>query len=301
MFFNILVGVDGRDGGRDAVALATQLVSPSERITLAHAYGDDWKPGRDGSLGRLARHRRSRQMLASERAAAGVDARLLVSGGSPVGEALHALAERRGSDLLVVGSCRRGPLGRVLLGDDTRASLNGAPCAVAIAPRGYTAKLGLARIGVGYDESPESGDALETARALAEHYGSKLSALSVISLQSIPYGEQISANLPEVARRLVDDEKQRLHGLADVDCDVTFGEPSDELARFSEQLDLLIVGSRSFGPVDRLLEGSTSNYLARRAHCPLVVVPRSASGLTEPRWRKHDGAMQAIHRGAFGP
>jgi hypothetical protein len=36
-----------------------------------------------------------------------------------------------------VGSSRHGVLGRVLMGDDARASLNGAPCAVAAAPLGY--------------------------------------------------------------------------------------------------------------------------------------------------------------------
>jgi nucleotide-binding universal stress UspA family protein len=58
---------------------------------------------------------------------------------------------------------------------------------------------------------------------------------------------------------------------------VTYGEPSEELAQFSEELDLLIVGSRSYGPVGRLFNGSTSNYLARRARCPLLVLPRSAA------------------------
>jgi nucleotide-binding universal stress UspA family protein len=276
MFFNILVGVDGHEGGRDAIALAKQLAKPWGRISLAHVYGDDWKPGRDGPLSRVARYQRSHQLLARERGLASLEARLFVSNGRPVGRALHELAERRGCDLLVVGASRRRPLGRVVFGDDTRASLNGAPCAVAIAPRGYTSELDLARIGVGYDDSPESARALELARALAEHHHSKVDALAVVSLLSIPYGEPISTDLHEVARNLVDDERSRLHDLTDVDVDVTFGEPSDELARFSEQLDLLIVGSRSFGPLDRLFEGSTSNYLARRAHCPLLVLPRSA-------------------------
>ncbi len=241
MFFNILVGVDGHGGGRDAIALAKQLSTPWEQITLAHACGDDWKPGRDGPLSRLVRHQRSHQLLTRERALAGLDARLYVSIGRPVGRALHALAERRGCDLLVVGASRRGPFGRVVYGDDTRASLNGAPCAVAIAPRGYTGESDLARIGVGYDDSPEAARALDLAHALAEHHDSKVDALPVVSPLSIAYGE-----------------------------------PGDELLRFSEQLDLLIVGSRSFGPVDRLFEGSTSNYLARRAHCPLLILPRTA-------------------------
>ena len=54
--------------------------------------------------------------------------------------------------------------GRVLMGDDTRAALNGAPCAVAIASRGYQCQPHqLETLGVGYDGSPESSLALGAA------------------------------------------------------------------------------------------------------------------------------------------
>jgi nucleotide-binding universal stress UspA family protein len=60
-----------------------------------------------------------------------------------------------------------------------------------------------------------------------------------------------------------------------VEGDVGYGQRGEELARFSEGLDLLLVGSRGYGPVGRLLNGSTSNYLSRHARCPLLVLPRS--------------------------
>jgi hypothetical protein len=53
------------------------------------------------------------------------------------GRGLHEEAERRNADLIVVGSSSRSLLGRVWVGDDARASLNGAPSAVAIAARSY--------------------------------------------------------------------------------------------------------------------------------------------------------------------
>jgi hypothetical protein len=44
-----------------------------------------------------------------------------------------------------------------MLGDDTRAALNGAPCAVAIAPLGYAdGRASICKIGVAYNASPES-------------------------------------------------------------------------------------------------------------------------------------------------
>src|SRR5579859_3719858 len=38
MFKDVLIGVDGRQGGRDAVALARELATPEARFTLAHVY-----------------------------------------------------------------------------------------------------------------------------------------------------------------------------------------------------------------------------------------------------------------------
>ena len=62
----------------------------------------------------------------------------------------------------MVGCSKRALLGRVLLGDDDCASLDGAPCAVAIAPRGYAASVApVVEIGVGYDDAADSDHALD--------------------------------------------------------------------------------------------------------------------------------------------
>ena len=38
---------------------------------------------------------------------------------------------------------------------------------------------------------------------------------------------------------------------------------------------LLVVGSRSYGPLGRLMHGSTSQQLARTCRCALLVLPRA--------------------------
>ncbi len=105
---------------------------------------------------------------------------------------MHELAEVPGADLLVIGSSRSGLLGRALIGDDTRAALNSARCAVAIAiaiaPAGYGQQPAVFReIGVGYDESPESDHALAVARTLAAEHGAKLSALGGVSIPALRF------------------------------------------------------------------------------------------------------------------
>ena len=156
MFREAIVGVDGSPSGRDAIALARLLVDADGALTLANIRGHDGAPEAADS----------ERLLATERDAAAVDAELVSLAAPSVGRGLHTLAEQHGSELLVVGSCRRGFAGRVLIGNDTRAALNGAPCAVAVAPLGYTHDLrGLRTIGVGYDGSAESEGALALARA----------------------------------------------------------------------------------------------------------------------------------------
>ena len=278
MFTNAGVGIDGEQGGRDAVALARRLWAPGGRITLAHVYGvglvlhGGWhhllSPQRAVALERLER----------ERDAAALDVPVVPFLDRSVGRGLHRLAESVAADLLVVGSCRRSLLGRVFLGSDTLFALNGAPCAVAIAPMGYAARpQEVASIGVGHDGSPESEHALAAARELARRHDSRVKVRAVVSLQSIPSGVPIPENWPDVAKQLMDDERGRLRDLAGVEGDVSYGEASEELAQFSEGLDLLIVGSRSYGPLGRLVSGSTSTYLAERGRCPLLVLPRSAT------------------------
>jgi nucleotide-binding universal stress UspA family protein len=58
------------------------------------------------------------------------------------------------------------------------------------------------------------------------------------------------------------------------------GRPGDELARQSEAVDVMLVGSRGHGPLAALLLGGVSHVLLARAACPVVVVPRGVtSGL----------------------
>jgi nucleotide-binding universal stress UspA family protein len=129
-FKNVLVGVDGRPTGRDAIALASQLVDPEGKLTLVHVHRDE-----------MAEREASHKLLEEERSAAAVEAELVSVASKAPGEGLHEQAKEQGADLLVVGSCSHGVLGRAVLGDDTRAALNGAPCTVAVATRGYAEQL----------------------------------------------------------------------------------------------------------------------------------------------------------------
>jgi nucleotide-binding universal stress UspA family protein len=59
--------------------------------------------------------------------------------------------------------------------------------------------------------------------------------------------------------------------------EAVLGLTGEELAAFGARVDLLVVGSRGYGPLRRLMLGSTSEHLAGHARCPLLVLPRTAS------------------------
>src|ERR1700678_2809278 len=134
MFENVLVGVDGRSYGRDAIALATRRAGAGAKLTLAHVRPGEVHPLVAGVPGVLEGERgEALALLESERAEADVQAELVSVVAASPGAGLHRQAEEQGADLLVVGSCGRSAFGRAMLGDDTRAALNGAPCSVAVA------------------------------------------------------------------------------------------------------------------------------------------------------------------------
>lgn len=279
MFERVLVGVDGNDGGRDAIALAKQLVSECGRITLAHIYPGEpfvWRGGNPAYW--PLEEEEVVAMLEKARSEAGIEADFRYSPVPPVGRRLHELAEEVDADLLVVGSSRRGLWGRVMLGDDLRGALNGASCAVAVAPAGYAhAPHTIHRVGVGYDGSFQSTHALTTARDLASQLGAELSAFQVVTVPARVYmeiGEPDAISVDVLA----DQARARIAEFGGVEPHAAYGDPAEELARYGDSLDLLVVGSRDYGPIGRLIHGSTSQELAHRCHCPLLVLTRAARG-----------------------
>lgn len=277
MFKNVVIGVDEREGGLDAVALGRKLVDPQGELTLVHVHlgdGHVWRGS--NSAYEAVEHEASLKLLESVRKDAGVDAQIRSVAAVTPGRGLHVTAETAGADLLVVGSSRSSLLGRVRVGGDTRAALNGAPCAVAIAPAGYAHDPGLMReIGVGYDGSPESQHAIEVGRRLAAQFGAKLSAFKAVCLPTYAFsGGYVGVN-EDLMDELVDDARDSMAELG-VERHAGYGYPEEELATFSMLLDLLIVGSRGYGPVGRLIHGSTSLTLSTMARCPLLVLTRAA-------------------------
>lgn len=279
MFENVLVGVDGSPNGRDAIALASRLTDPDGKLTLVHVHTGKLHPLHAIAPGLLAEEREaSARLLEQARASIDIDADLVSVVAMSPGRGLHQQAEDQQADLLVVGSCGRGVFGRAMLGDDTRAALNGASCAVAIAARGYAQHpKPIARVGVGYNGSHQSKAALAAAREIAAPSRATVYALQVVSIPSYGFVGLMPASMGDSVAELLKQASDQMERLPDLQGRAVYGLTHEELAAFGEEVDILVLGSRGFGPVRRLVLGSTACYLQRHARCSLFVLPRVAS------------------------
>ena len=289
----MIVGFDGRDESRDALRLAKEVaavrgaelhvavVLPRSRIPFEEAVaGAPLAEQLDAQVYEEA----ARDLEGTEFTRASLDGAV---GGRSAARALHEYAGEQDASLIVVGSSHRGKLGRVLSGSVAESLLRGAPCAVMIAPRGYARgdhpSVGL--IGVAYDGSPEADLALAEAERMAGALDAELRLIAVVPKPPSPGTQAFDLeDIHTSMRRELEKALQR--GAASVAKGTTAstvledGDPASVLADLGVELDLIVAGSRGYGPVRRALLGAVSARLARSAPCPVLVTPRG-SGPTD--------------------
>ncbi len=173
MFASVIVGVGAFEAGRDAVELAKALMSEDGEVALVYVESVVSEPAPEPRTGSEAeRQRFGLERLGRLRDDAQIPAEVLRIEARSVQRGLYGFAAGRGADLIVIGASRGTRLEHRLVGDDARAVLEDPPCAVAVAPAGYSARsTAIRKIGVGYGGSPESERALAVARGIAAERG----------------------------------------------------------------------------------------------------------------------------------
>jgi hypothetical protein len=80
-------------------------------------------------------------------------------------------------------------------------------------------------------------------------------------------------------------------------------DPADVLIRVSENLDLLICGSRGYGPLPAVLLGGVSRRLTAEARCSVIVLPRGVKASLDALMEASRGAAAglAIRHARAGP
>ncbi len=285
----VIVGHDGSDGGRDALALAVALADatgeqPTITVVGVYPYDPGYQSASETFEAKL--RQQTEDQLAGSRAefADHANLRFTVTRGSSPAQALHEIARDQGARAIVVGRSHTTAVTRPFLGSATEQTLHGSPCSVVVAPVGWATRAAApATIGVAYDGGENARNAVEIAADLARRTGAALRILRVLQAVPLWYGGALDPFPLDALRQDAEDDLRELCGrFADVRASgqVILGDTRQALER-PEGVDLLVVGSRGFGAVRRVVLGSTSTQLVRHAEVPLLIVPRIDDGTSE--------------------
>jgi nucleotide-binding universal stress UspA family protein len=297
----ILVGYDPRTldsapvrfGGAAARFTGARLIIGSVHAGAAAAADGGASPQVDEEL--AADATQALEDVERDLAGEGIPVECQALEGASAARALHEAAERQDAGLLVVGSTRRGAVGRVLPGSTAERLMHGAPCAIAVVPHGWQAGGGLKTIGVAYADTEEGREALRGAHALARRAGATLRVLTAVPSRFAMYAET-EARTAGVRGKDFDEVEGEyrvraeataraavagLDGDVAVEVDAFVEDPAEVLIRVSEHLDLLVCGSRAYGPLRAVLLGGVSRRVAAEASCPVIVLPRGVQASLE--------------------
>ena len=187
-------------------------------------------------------------------------------GATSAPRALHLAAVELGAGLLVVPR-----------GTTAERLLDGAPCAVAVVPtetgdedddREDDAEPGVAfaAIGVGLVETPEAGAAARGAELLARRAGARLRVLCAVR----PGNAELHRRVEESASAMLSAEPG-----VPIDIDVDGRDPCDLLVGASSEVDVLVCGSRCYGPHPATIRGGVTRRVTAEAACPVIVMART--------------------------
>jgi nucleotide-binding universal stress UspA family protein len=136
------------------------------------------------------------------------------------------------------------------------------------------------RIGVAYNDTDEARSALSAAIALARALQAELEIIGVISPESFTAPAVMGTGIATLRHDVERVVQQRIDAaLSEVPEDVTAhgvkvtGEAEELLTTRSGRLDLLVMGSRGYGPLHAVIADGLGGRVLRSAHCPVIIVP----------------------------
>ncbi len=280
MFRRILVGYAGDRAGRDGVLLASRLSQlTGASVSVAFPYHPLFATVPSAVAEQRARDELC-AMLADDPLPS--QARFHWSNSSWPIRALHELAPFEEADLIVFGAASER-LGRRHI-ELMERMVHGAPCAVAVAPDRYgdSGPAAIRRVAAGFVDTAEGRAAVLTGSELAKLAGQPLAVVSGSGLTGplVAYAA-MSPALPEAEQAMYEQALAAAQQITratgeEARIEVRRGDPVRVLLDTAATVDLLVVGSRAYGPVRHTLLGGVSAPVMRDSRCPVLVLPRQA-------------------------
>jgi nucleotide-binding universal stress UspA family protein len=279
MFEKLIVAFDGTDTAWDGLVLSMGLAKAfGSQVGVVYVYDEELAESSREAARELAEN--ADAVLAGARE--GVSQALAVSfcalAATSPARGLHELAQREAANLIVLGSRRLGPHTKAALGGVSENVMRAAPCPVAVAPRGYRSHGGFVpqRIGVGWIPTDDGGIALEASCRIARATGGTVEVVTTTSASATV------DDLEARARRAVERVLASLGREIPVEVHARVGKTSEVLVSRSAGMDLVVLGSRGYGPPRTMLLGSVSAEVVPQARCPVMILaagPRTRPGI----------------------
>ncbi len=210
-----------------------------------------------------------------------------------IGQAANELtrvAEEKDVDLVISATHGRSGLTRLILGSVAERIMHTLPCPLLVAhspEKDSTAfdggQIRFQRILVGCDFSSDSSLAFEYALSLAQEFQSELHLIHVIEpnmyedLLELPIDteddslEFLSGRIDDKLKNMV---PEGVTNWCSLKTSPLIGQSHEELISYAElnEIDLIVLGVRGHGLVEKLFVGSTTDRVVRQAKCPVLCV-----------------------------
>ena len=283
---HLTVGYLATPTGDDGVALASALAKTFDAevdvVLVVREEMPDGHPGRAEYQQLLVN--RGKDWIAGAIGALadrGVNAGSSVLVGESFAETLIEFAEKKDSDLIVIGGARDGIFGGHVIGSVTGALLHASTVPVALAPRGFheDAPDTLTAVTAAVPTRPGDDNPLPFALTLASAANLPIRMVSLVSAENLYEADsakevrqiQVTAaeeNLVRAARALPD--------APEIESLVADGLTLESaLKKLNwKDTDVLVVGSSRFAAPRRIFLGSTAARILAGTDAPVIVVPR---------------------------
>jgi nucleotide-binding universal stress UspA family protein len=287
MAWRVVIGYDGSDAAEDAVAFGlTWCRSTGDVPVVATVYPEEHPLGAGRVDAEWAAYVRNlgQETLDKAQAAAGDAAIYRLVASTSAARGIADLAEDVDAAVILVGGSPKDRIGSV-----TDRLLHGATVPVCVVPEAWHAPDGgvVSKIGVAFVDTKDGHEALRAAVRAANRIPARLVLYSVAARSTEHYSyiagrrdEQVFYNAARASyTQALDYAVAGVPPQLEPEAVLLEGDVVERLGALgTDDVDMLVCGSRGYGPIRRVLLGGVSARLVRRSRLPVMVVPRASVG-----------------------